>query len=469
MAIFFIPAALDIESLMKDHPPSNINSFKKSDLIYLLHIISSVRRTSRSFNTWNEFVPLKADLLRKKVRYYRAYLDYLIDAGIIISDNWYIKGFKCIGYMFTPAYCGTLVPVEVNDYCLERSIGNERKLTSKESKEYNFLIKWFNERFTIDYEGALEYITNEFYFKLHHPDLRDYNITTKAYKNPYHQYNNSLMCAENFRISNFSFSIDDTGFRFHSLLTSCNSALRNFLQYDDNNLVSIDVANSQPYLCCLLFNPLFWNDIEKYTINISTSNIFSSTSDYSSFIMMCNIEQSLGNSDVHEFKRLVENGELYNYIESHLSKTHNRDKLSKSNIKATVFQVLFTDNRFFGQKDAYPKRVFKALFPSVYKLLALLKKKNKNTLPILLQRIESKLIISTICKRIAKEKPELPIFTIHDSIITTAGNEAYIKQVMEDELTLAVGFTPLLRIEHWSPDNLVEHNNYVHELLQRVA
>jgi hypothetical protein len=128
--------------------------------------------------------------------------------------------------------------------------------------------------------------------------------------------------------------------------------------------------------------------------------------------------------------------------------------LTRKQMKASMFQVLFTDNRFIGQADAKYKRIFKRHFPDVYQLFSLLKTKDKKVLPILLQRIESNEILLNITKRIARERPDLPIYTIHDSIVTTTGNEMYIKGIMEEELAKTIGFPPKLSISHWHPENL---------------
>ena len=65
-------------------------------------------------------------------------------------------------------------------------------------------------------------------------------------------------------------------------------------------------------------------------------------------------------------------------------------------------------------------------------------------------------MLNVITKRIARERKNLPIFTIHDSIVTTdeEGNAAYIQKVMEEEFTKAIGFSPMFEIEHWDVANL---------------
>jgi len=70
------------------------------------------------------------------------------------------------------------------------------------------------------------------------------------------------------------------------------------------------------------------------------------------------------------------------------------------------------------------------------------------TLAVLLQLIESYIMIDVVCRRIANEKPDLPVFTIHDSLVTTVGNEEYIRYVMEEEILRMVGFKPSLKIEY---------------------
>ena len=75
--------------------------------------------------------------------------------------------------------------------------------------------------------------------------------------------------------------------------------------------------------------------------------------------------------------------------------------------------------------------------------------KHTNFLAVLLQRIESYLVLEIICKRIALERPKLPIYTIHDSIVTTIGNEEYVKSIMVEMLKSYIGHEPKLKFEYW--------------------
>jgi hypothetical protein len=111
--------------------------------------------------------------------------------------------------------------------------------------------------------------------------------------------------------------------------------------------------------------------------------------------------------------------------------------------------VFFSSNRFIGQPQAHFKRLFKVNFPDVYEVFAKLKKKNHAALSHVLQRIESTVIVERSAKRIADEQPNLPIFTVHDSIATTKGNEEYIARIIKEETHDYTGVHAQIGFEHW--------------------
>jgi hypothetical protein len=58
-------------------------------------------------------------------------------------------------------------------------------------------------------------------------------------------------------------------------------------------------------------------------------------------------------------------------------------------------------------------------------------------------------MIESVAMRISHERPELPIFTIHDSIATTAGNEEYVQTVIKEEAFRLTGLRLKLGKENW--------------------
>jgi hypothetical protein len=174
----------------------------------------------------------------------------------------------------------------------------------------------------------------------------------------------------------------------------------------------------------------------------------------SSIIMVAENGETQADSGFQAYKELVRSGQFYDHMSKLIQNECGTSFTDRKAAKTMLFQVLFTDNRFIGQAEAKPKRVFKSQFPGVYQLLNEIKKPGKSNLPILLQQIESHLVLKVITKRIARENPSLPLFTIHDSIITTTGNEEYVQRVVLEELGKVVGFAPQLRVERWTSENL---------------
>ena len=87
----------------------------------------------------------------------------------------------------------------------------------------------------------------------------------------------------------------------------------------------------------------------------------------------------------------------------------------------------------------------------VYEVFSLIKRKEKSLLARILQSIESDIIVNRASKRIAKEQPDLPIFTIHDSIATILGNEDYVATIITEEVKNLTDLDVQLGYEYWNP------------------
>jgi hypothetical protein len=147
-----------------------------------------------------------------------------------------------------------------------------------------------------------------------------------------------------------------------------------------------------------------------------------------------------------EYENYVNSGEFYKRL---ADAVYPSIPFDKQNMKTMIFAILFSNNRFMGQEGAKTKRDFKEHFPNVYEVFRLIKKNNHRALAHLLQRIESKIIIEEVASRIAKERPNLPFFTIHDSIATTEGNEEYVAIIIKEEVNRLTGLICKISYEKW--------------------
>ena len=77
------------------------------------------------------------------------------------------------------------------------------------------------------------------------------------------------------------------------------------------------------------------------------------------------------------------------------------------------------------------------------------KKFGKEYLSILLQRIEAYVILEVVCNEIKKAYPNVPPFTIHDSVITTERNAGLVWDSIIHYCKQTIGVVPSL----WPPKN----------------
>ena len=103
------PINLEIDALIK----SNINMLPKNKVshkekaLLILHILicfmENAKQESRYIKT-NKYCNLSSSLLKLAMYNYSHYLNLLIVAGVLETDNAYKVGVKCKGYCFADAY-----------------------------------------------------------------------------------------------------------------------------------------------------------------------------------------------------------------------------------------------------------------------------------------------------------------------------------------------------------------------------
>jgi hypothetical protein len=111
---------------------------------------------------------------------------------------------------------------------------------------------------------------------------------------------------------------------------------------------------------------------------------------------------------------------------------------------------LFADV-FFG-KHGYRsplKQHFEREFPTMAWMLQSLKERDYRHVARLMQSYESTLFIAIICQRIMNEQPELPVFTIHDSILAICDGVEFVRDVIREEFG-KLGFSPRLKEERYA-------------------
>ena len=144
-------------------------------------------------------------------------------------------------------------------------------------------------------------------------------------------------------------------------------------------------------------------------------------------------------TDVIEFINLCEQGILYDNLMSRLGiPPRRRDS----------FKRLFFSQVFFGKikTTGRVRELFARDFPTVFKAINDLKRKDYRQLAYLLQAHESKIMIDIICRKILAELSGTFIATIHDSVMTTLEKADEVKAIMVREFQ-RFGLNPTIRLE----------------------
>ena len=503
-----IPENLDLEAHIQHYPltnykfvdtdsgirPVNMNGtlglrYDIERMYHIISLITSARADSKDEIGESGFVPIHSRRIRHYFKDYLSYLDYLIVTGIIICDRQYIVDERPREYKLAPEYENVLLiphyytcfnPISVNP--IEELVYNEENNSFERNalldKEY---LSWWYKQKKIDiHPFAEKYSKNVWKSKIgiNDSDHSKWDISDKwdvekhcyPRKDPKLQYNAVTQNINEIKIHHYKAKIDANVHRLSSVLTNIQSEYRNYMTYDGQELVAIDIKNSQPYLLCLLLNKEFWMENSALPININNlspniQRLYKTPPEILStiqgFFELVNI------TEFQEYINLVASGMLYEIIIEIAKQIRKSTKLNRKKAKKNLLTFFYSANKDdiegVSRRTYIIEKVFREKFPTIMRLIRLIKNNYEGTainntynrFSRLLQSVESEIVLNRCCKRIWDEgHHKVPIFTIHDSIATTYEYQDYVKRIMEDELTKAVGVKPTLKIETWHISNL---------------
>jgi hypothetical protein len=453
----FIPRNFDITRHLDQNPPKGF----RPSVDRIAYIVSQIierplfdKPIYKNFKSEDyPYVSLSSQYLKAKIHNYENYLSYLIDTGVIESNNRYEVGEFSKGYRFTNNYRSLIAvqtvtdPKLVNDHLSKR--GNQEA-----KRKYSHLISWFDD-LLIDKQAALSYIESSLHKQLTGDQSKDTKIILK--------HNNYILMVTKVYDKDFFFTLDQYSNRFHSILTNIKSDLRNFLKYKDKELISLDLSGSQPFLILNLLTSNFYTSkikskhvtFENINFDINPLLIFPERVQSIDSIMCGSFKKSQSIKEIKFYKHLVKHNQFYEYCREKFSELdEDQQVISRSTVKKIVLSVIFASNDEPNPYVQQNKRIFKKVFPFIYSVLEAWKSSQGNNLAKVLQKIESFLFLDCIAARLNDERPDLPIYTVHDSIVTLAGEEGYVLKVMNDEIRIRTGYNPHFKIELWNEANL---------------
>ncbi len=301
---------------------------------------------------------------------YVDYIDYLIESDFIVLHKNYSVGRKSKTYKLTKT-------IKDNGYLsvnIELPIKLQNKIESINS----------------NYDGITDVIKLKLIKDLYKTKL-DYDgaknwIDNNLEKDTRVSFINTSTCN---KINNgdIYYSFDNYG-RFHTNFTVLKKEIRSqFLKLDGEDVKELDITNSQPFFLYLFM-------------------------------------KAKGFTNFNNFDNDVVSGKIYERLKEITG-------ASRKEVKVNVYSVLFGRN----MTKNYWNNIFNNLYPEVYEWICKYKKDNKNYKIIAheLQKIESDFMFKKLIPKII-ETHNIPIITIHDSIIIQKKCYDDIKAIFINEL-----------------------------------
>jgi hypothetical protein len=374
------------------------------------------------------FVQLKYDYLIRFIPlpYWKQIRNTLMDHEIIESDLTSAQGEKCKGYRLCVEYRNTR-RVLCTNAALNRKIG---PLGDSAGRPLLPVHRWLEGKLGVlvfVMARALPIIAGMKPGKGSRLTAAEYRLRRKEY------------CQ---RIANgdFWFCCDVYG-RVHTPLTALERDLRGCLEVEGQPLIGIDLANSQPLLLGLFERKYFASKGARHRFLNAAFDGKGHPYAYKAVRGLAGAENVP--ADLERYLRVCERGAFYESLMSHEEKS--RGEKYRRRFKKRFYGVLFGKNR----QGRFPNQLrarFRERYPSVWKVLRALKRRNYRHSAHVLQNYEATLFVYLICGRIMKERPGIALYTIHDSILTTPDAVEYVRSVILDEFR-RLGVRPKLHRE----------------------
>ena len=453
-----VPNNLDVKEIVSKLGLSKVKSKNLKTKIY--YFISRLVMTHQNIETFEEgsIRICTKEIGRIFGHYRKLVMDLLIEERVIYKTIDYEVGGKCNRYMLNKS----LQESELRFITLEYEYKN------KNEKKYSVLDRFFNHHL------KLSGVNNS---------IRD--IVTGII--PYIQSDEELKVFKN-KLGIWIQNIEDinnnktwhkrsaTNNRFNSSITNLHRVFKHHLTYNEKQLVQVDIKSSQIYLLASILNYNFFksNTDKSFSSLINERNTNKESVIYYMFspLMHAQFSKSKGRrfqEDLSKFlrERPIDHCEFQKFREAPFSKDfyshlfelefHRQpNPLERNSIKSDIMYVLFEGNRNH-RKRVEGVRLINKYYPFVNRTIEyLIDTIGGRDFAVLLQRLESQLVIDQIVPRFHEECPHAPIITIHDSIITDEKHSLILEEIMREILLRETQIEPGLKVEKLRPRPLME-------------
>ena len=435
-------------------------------LVYLAHLVYYRKHTDRRYSHHGP-VPIKAAYVREIVgkNLYPRVIRLAQEIGLIEITGKAVEGKSCRLWDIGEQFKGEYQKREITNWLLIRRIRAARREHRQEvgskgrwlrrKMVYDFLFGWAEQlEITIPREQtrfmaeSICYVYEDELKEKHSQKVKENLRKPKVERRNIGEFNvrncidAAIMQIEAVQDREWIREVDERG-RMYTNLTSMWGRLRRYIRFDGQHLTGFDVKSSQ-----MVFLGLYaWEKLSYgstgYTPNTST-NLHTNPPTNSHTNPSGTPLPNYGNNDINLFLQVACDPKVNLY--TYLGQRAGFD-LPPDQAKTRTFGVIYGRNRFPSKM----LRVIQSEFPSVAHVIREAKrplndedKKSHARLPMEMQRVEADFMIGTVCRRWMNELPHLPLFCIHDSLLTVKGHEHHIQRIMDEEFE-KLGIRPFLK------------------------
>lgn len=415
-----------LASLKKNGIIHNSKELKDYKFYFLLYQIYDV---VRKYKHSHGYAHLHSAILQYYVDDYATYFSLLKQLGWIEVRK-HKKGAITKRYKFSH-YCSEEVREElISKFSLVNKVLN---------KPYKFRVKFgyphieqHLKTLQVDIVNALAELQN----------LSDGGCFTNK------QYSYALIAINRINNGFVDSTVDMTGFRLHTPLTGLNKRFRKFLYVNMQTLVAVDICNSQLFFALTVLNRTFY---DKSISGFNLIDMMDKGNGYNQYLDTYSITSRLRDAkDVELFRDLCIAGSIYEWFGAELYNSGILKKKSpieqREYAKARLMRILFSKNDSANTKA---KQLFRKLFPTVWDIFAEIKRTQHSTLAVILQRIESYCVLEIAAKEFSSIYTDAPLFSVHDSLVTTEDFVLQLKEIMGNQIEKIMGMQPQFKLDYW--------------------
>ena len=449
----------DLKTFIDEY--NNRPKLKLDVAIFFIGLINEINSHYRDDKRESEYTPLDSQILREYHSSYNKYFDFLIKNNILEKLNYSTDLKRSNAYKFTSKYLNNnLIPYEIKCDRLKKKfskigldIRQQKKLAFSIEKRPH-LMRIFNDDLTIDIKSAYDEIK--------------YLKNTEELK-----YKNSMVIINEFKNKTWKASIKpyDSDNRLHTNLTRSPKVLRKHILINNKHIIGCDIKTSQPYFFGVILKAILMKDKELLERINATKILNGNTIDQL-------FDLDIDREEVIEFVNSIvgDNMDFYNYFETKLNilideeeqpyrMLSNFNKKSKSRSKwkedfEPQTKKVFKTNRdlvkevvmeiFYSSPNSkIPEAViFRKAYPSIHKIIKCLFD-NGVKFSELLTFIEAYVLLDVVAKQISIKHPNMPLGSIHDSLVTTIEYKDLLKDEMVNLIKKATTLKVKVDFEDW--------------------